>query len=703
MSDLNNRSSDNSKSSSAGKENAKMNHTNTTKDAVQGKKVVDGNLVSIAIPRSSHKTAPLIRPKKDVKPPPVATGSSKMFSSGLRHHPSSPTKTKLELKPQGDSADGLDLLDPKSDYWGKTVDIGEIRRKMKDQLNEQVVGVHQKPSFGSSGPLKSITQLDREKATAEKQVELLTSILDHASTHTDDPDAKLKVDGLGPSLLPHQVTGVKFMLKREQVEPNTGGFLFDEMGLGKTVQSIALMLANPPDKKAKGPKSTLIALPLSLVDQWMEEIKQKAPGLTVKKYHGPNRVADFKDYDVVLTTFSLISQEYKEKGEHGPLLLHRWYRIIADEAHTFRNPKSRISNAMAALESPGRRWALTGTPVHNSVEDLYSLFRFVDLKPHSNREIWDRDIGKKNAKELGPNSSATRLLKTYLAVSMMRRKQTILKNVLPPIKREILKFPLNERESGIYQNVLGPSVSGVKKLVGLRLACDGLHMGSESKDDLVDELDLAMKAVKLDDEEERPRDDVDDLTDFMSKASLGAGDDDVGMENCKIQALRKILKSNESPKTVVFTSFVKFFDQITNMLESSNMDYLTYYGSQKISERELTLKRFREDPGKKVLLCSLQCAAVGLNIVCASRVIMMEPWWNPMIVDQAVNRVHRLGQTKPVDVYELCAEDTLEDRMFVVQDRKRRLAKNFVEGGQKLTKEEIQYLIYGGKIPDTLE
>lgn len=670
---------------------------------VQGQKVVNGSLVDVAGPRPSHKTAPLIRPKKDAIPLQVETSSSKMFSSGLRRHPPSPNKNKLKLEPQGDFNGGdLNLLDPKSADWGKTINIADIQRKMKEQLNEPVSATHQKPSFGIYAARKDTTQSDRLKVSADQQVKLLTKMLDEAGDTDIDVNETLEVKGLKPLLLPHQVAGVKFMLKREQTGSKSGGFLFDEMGLGKTVQSIALILANRPDKEAEGPKTTLIALPLSLLDQWKEEIEQKATGIKVMKYHGTKRVANFGEYDVILTTYSLISNEFNENGKSGPLITTPWYRVIADEAHTFRNPESRTSKAMAALKSSGRRWALTGTPVHNSVEDLYSLFRYVDLKPHSDRGIWDRDIGRKSSTK-GPNSQATKILKTYLSASMIRRKQDILDKVLPPVKREILKVPLNMKEQTLYQKVLKPSYcKGVTRITAMRLACDGLTIASKTEEDLVEDLGQAVESITLETKSGDSQDDIDDLTEFMSKTSLGTDDKSAEAENCKVGALRKILKTNPGPKTVVFTSFVKFFNQVTDMLDAIGMDYLPYHGSQNIVQREQTLKSFREDPSKKVLLCSLQCAAVGLNIVCASRVVLMEPWWNPMIVDQAVNRVHRLGQTKPVDVYELCATGTLEDRMFLIQDRKRKLASNFVEGGQKLSKQEIEYLIWGGKIPDSL-
>jgi SNF2 family DNA or RNA helicase len=313
----------------------------------------------------------------------------------------------------------------------ETLPRTRLRRKAKKQQQAAATTLAEK--------LAALDVEDEEKASKENEDE-------------EEPEEDGSVEGMNVKLLPHQVDGVTWMIEKEtgahmKSAPPKAGILADDMGLGKTIQSIALILTNPrPEKDAKPEnaknkilptvgKGTLIVAPLALIRQWDAEIKDKVTksnSLKVLVHHGPNRTKSaekLKQYDVVVTTYQILSSEHASCGD-GPDGLKKgcfgvhWYRIILDEAHTIKNRNAKMTKACYDLRSH-YRWCLTGTPMQNNLDELQSLIHFLRIKPLCDMTAWkDRISGPmKN----GRGNLAMRRLQVCLKGFMKRRTKDILK------------------------------------------------------------------------------------------------------------------------------------------------------------------------------------------------------------------------------------------------------------------------------------
>ena len=521
----------------------------------------------------------------------------------------------------------------------------------------------------------------------------------------ENPPQRLEIPGLVPRLLAHQVVGVNFLSRRERARKYArGGILADDMGLGKTLQSIALILHCKPPKSnervSMGEQATLVVSPLTVMDQWKDEIGRMAPKLRVTTHQGSKRTTNartFANYDVVITTYDVVSSEHAKSGD-SPVGVFQtpWYRIIADEAHTFRNPETRVAKAMAALRSEGRRWALTGTPLHNSIEDVVTLLRFIGIPS-------EQDLG------------SVHQMKPVLKAVMLRRTQRVLHGALPAIEIEKRGIKLDKRELGIYSNFSKRlSMKGENRLgnlICMRLACDGIASYGGRKVDVPQE---SLREPSSNDQETDAIDDksgqideTDALAAMLGSMSLTKPDSEKdskywGHDNSKVQALREIMLKKKTRQTVVFSSFVTMLHALRPMLDHEGISYEMYDGSMRAPKRQAVLEKFKKPhSGTTVLLCSLHAAAVGLNLANASQVVIIEPWWNPQIIDQAVKRVHRLGQKNIVNCVELYAADTLEERVMLIQDLKRKRAKDMLDDSEKLSKEEREFIMYGDSADST--
>lgn len=554
------------------------------------------------------------------------------------------------------------------------------------------------------------------ESIVEKAQELLETLSEGATSSSEDEDdpKKKKVDGLTVSLLSHQVRGLEFLLKREGPKINAkGGFLCDDMGLGKTVQSIALILSNPmTSEKTKERehskeliKATLVIGPLSLGMQWKDEIETKAPGLRVMFHHGPRRTKDssiFKDYDVVITTYNVIISD-----DH---LLRDfvWWRIILDEAHTIKNSKTKMARAAHSLYGQSK-WCLTGTPIQNNVDDLYSLIKFVGVAPYNDPSAWKLKISdpiKRNQYRV-----VLKRLHVYLAAVMLRRTKKVLKGSyeLPERRVHKVEVEFNEQELKAYsrysdkvkghvQSIRAGAEEGesyvqmLVRLLRMRQICDHPALCSQ----VLNPDDQESLINSLPSEETIVEDLMGSLSLTDSKEETAeTGDIDYTGTSSKVRKILDIIKSDPKRKTIIFSQFTTMLDLLEGILDRNGVAHTRYDGSMKADARNMSLDRLKKDPSVPVLLCSLKCGALGLNLTCANRVVLVDPWWNPMVTDQAIDRVHRIGQKAAVDVYEMVVRDSVEERIFDLHEKKRALADGVMNGKIKkelrnnLTMEEL--------------
>lgn len=467
----------------------------------------------------------------------------------------------------------------------------------------------------------------------------------------------LKVD-----LLPHQIQAVEWMLKKEK-SINKGGILADDMGLGKTISSLAMILLDREMKQNAGP--TLVVAPLSLLKQWESEIKTKVTELTVGIYHGEQK--NIK-HDVIITSYGVVSNEYNHGiYKNGKIFKVNWRRIILDEAHIIKEKKSNISKAISFIKSR-YRWCLTGTPLQNNLEELYTYCRFLKVNPFDDWSVFQRLMKKLKSGSKSQVFSANDKIKTIIDATCLRRsKNDRIGNepilVLPNRTVEIEKIQLSNDEQEMYdiisqklQDILERQVKSYAEvftwLTRLRqLCCHSSLVFCESKPIV-------------------PSTKMNAIMNTVNQWQTEAPDD----------------------KIIIFSQFTSFINIFKNSIPCK---YLVLQGSNTICERQDIIQSFNSDPSIKVLVISLKCGSLGLNLVSANRIILSDLWWNPCIENQAIDRCHRFGQEKNVVVKKIVTMDTIEDRIIIIQEKKQQMINMIFDGGgsTKLSLEDLKILL----------
>ncbi|KAF8244002.1 hypothetical protein K440DRAFT_29880 [Wilcoxina mikolae CBS 423.85] len=542
---------------------------------------------------------------------------------------------------------------------------------------------------------------------------------------------------LKTQLLSHQKQGLYFLQRREQglsiFDSSTiavgkaicskikGGILADHMGLGKTLTILSLITAtleladthhsemedllSAPEFKMRS-RATLVVTPVSTLGNWEEQIATHVwPGrLRYFVYHGKNRPTDpasLCDYDVVFTTFSIVSQEWK--SERDPLHAIDFYRLVLDEAHEIRAEKSQRSRSVCALTSE-RRWAVTGTPFQNNLTDIATLFKFLKYTP------LDTKIGFQNyilATQTGEKSGMDNLRSALKAVCLRRTKATIEAD-LPQRTEQICFLDFRSDEKELYEshkkkmarNRTHGSASSVadtlRCLSKLRMICDhGLDLLPPEN---FEGLGCPHRSICTECIELLPGTDgglseceecsVDEAPTPEAAPEMGLGRfPNYRGPSTKVNALlQAIINDNtgdhNSPKHVVFSVWTRMLDLVGIALERAGIPFCRLDGSMPRARRDAELKKFRDDSRFLVILISLMAGGVGINLTCASRVHMMEPHWNPMVELQALERVHRLGQTRDVLITRYIIRGSFENNMLACQRKKLELARQSLDAGK---------------------
>ncbi|VFQ89003.1 unnamed protein product [Cuscuta campestris] len=515
---------------------------------------------------------------------------------------------------------------------------------------------------------------------------LIQNILLHLSqprSEDNPPDGTLAVP-----LLRHQRIALSWMVKKETTDPScSGGILADDQGLGKTISTIALILkerspsptVSKPSVRAKGRAAggTLIVCPTSVLRQWSEELRHKVDNkanLSVLVYHGCNRTKDpfeLANYDVVLTTYSVVSMEVPKRplgddeGKDGhPLGRVSWFRVVLDEAQNIKNYKTRVAKACCGLRAE-RRWCLSGTPIQNAIDDLYSYFRFLRFEPYSSYKNFHSSL--KVPIQIWPKHGYMLLQAVLRTVMLRRTKGSFIDGepviTLPPKRVELKKVKFTRQEREFYRRI-------EDRHMHLLELTSTEHLYNSSK------IKAALEVLQS-----------------LSK-SRDANSPKCKDEHGSCNHATKIA----GEKALVFSQWTRMLDLLEDRLKRLSIQYRRLDGTMSIVARDRAVKDFNTIPEVSVLIMSLKAASLGLNLVVACHVILLDPWWNPATEDQAIDRAHRIGQRRPVTVLRLTVEDTVEDRILAIQKKKRELvASAFGEdndGSQqtRLTEEDLKYL-----------
>ena len=438
-----------------------------------------------------------------------------------------------------------------------------------------------------------------------------------------------------------------------------GGVLADDMGLGKTVQVLALLLTHrAPSKTTKLPY--LVVAPRSVIHNWLEEASQFTPALRVVEYHGAGREAlrkRFSDFDIIVTSYGTLRQDAEALAKID------FDTVILDEAQMIKNPSSQTAKASRLLRTR-HRLALTGTPIENHLGDLGSIIEF--LNPGILGRLPRLEVLMAGR---APQKGELEQLAEDLRPFILRRTKAEVLPDLPPKTEQILVCDMLPEQRDLYDQVRAGYQEGLLRRVEKR----GVK-GSAIK---VLEALLRLRQVAC-----HPGL-VDPSWDHAGSAKL----------ETLYEQITEVLKGGH--KLLVFSQFTSLLGYVRRYVEEQQVPYA--YLDGKTRKRAAVVKRFQTDPDCNLFLMSLKAGGVGLNLTAAGYVFLLDPWWNPAVEAQAIDRTHRIGQTQPVSAYRLIARDTVEEKLLELQRSKRKLAGALLEGKGKslrdLTADDLRLLL----------
>jgi superfamily II DNA or RNA helicase len=429
-------------------------------------------------------------------------------------------------------------------------------------------------------------------------------------------------------------------------EWGVGACLADDMGLGKTVQLLALLL----QRAAGGPQ--LVVAPTSVTLNWQAESRRFAPHLKLHLYQQKRSLADLGPGDLVITSYGLLQQDSEA------FAACQWHSVVLDEAQAIKNAQTKRSQAVMALQSDFRVVA-TGTPVENHLGELWNLFRFINPGLLGSQESFNSRFT--TPIEQG-DAAARRALKALIQPFILRRLKSQVLDELPARTEITYKVPLSDEEAHLYEALRQQAVSNVTDLAP----------GTGKSFQILTEITRLRR--------------------FCCHPSLVMPES--GLPGSKLQAFTAITEEllDNGHKALVFSQYVDQLSIVRKWLDEQGIAYQYLDGSVPAKERESRVNAFQAGAGE-IFLISLKAGGSGLNLTAADYVIHLDPWWNPAVEDQASDRAYRIGQQRPVTIYRLVAENTIEEQIVALHSRKRDLADSLLEGGEVSAKLDADALL----------
>ncbi|MFD1184650.1 DEAD/DEAH box helicase [Pontibacter rugosus] len=469
-------------------------------------------------------------------------------------------------------------------------------------------------------------------------------------------DQPLPVGFVG-ELRPYQKAGYNWLHFVQNYK--FGGCLADDMGLGKTVQTLAMLQHR---KESGADTASLLVMPTSLVYNWINEAQKFTPNLRILNYTGTYRdksVEQFNNYDVVLTSYGIVRLD-------ADLLLSYYFDyIILDESQAIKNPDSNTSRAVRSLKSR-HKLILTGTPVENSTMDLWSQMSFINPGLLGNQHFFRNEFLKPIEKE--KDEQKTRKLHALIKPFILRRHKSQVAKELPAKIEHTTLCKMTEEQEHAYEET--KSYYRNKILTSLEENGPGNT-----------QFMLLQGLTKLRQIANHPL-----MTDTGYEGESG-----------KLKEVLRMTKNvvAKGHKVLIFSQFVKHLDIIKKALDEREITYTYLDGNTK--NRHEQVERFQTDESIRVFLISLKAGGVGLNLTAADYVFILDPWWNPAVEAQAVDRAHRIGQQNTVFTYKFITKDTVEEKILALQNRKIQLVTDLISTDEtvikSLTKEDIDNLL----------
>ena len=462
-------------------------------------------------------------------------------------------------------------------------------------------------------------------------------------------------------LRPYQLSGFNWMQVLDELR--WGGCLADDMGLGKTLQAICfLQYLKEKNKKA----TNLVVCPTSLIYNWENELQKFAPGLKYHIYYGSNRSFSdehFEKYDLVITSYGTMRSDIEELQKH-----HFEYAIL-DESQYIKNPDAQVTRAAQVLKA-GNRIILSGTPVQNNTFDLYAQMHFLNPGFLGSKEFFKTEFAIPIDKN-GSSETAQQLRKLIYPFVLRRTKEQVATD-LPDKTETILWCEMNKEQRYVYEEYK----NYYRHQLMNKIDEDG--MGNAS----IYILEGLMRLRQICDSPVLVKDKEVTTTESIKLEEL----------------LREMVENTGTHKVLIFSQFTQMpgLGLIKEAFIENKITHLYLDGSTPANKRKDLVAQFQNDPAIKTFLISLKAGGVGLNLTAADYVYLVDPWWNPATEDQAIDRTHRIGQTKKVFAYKMICKETVEEKILQLQQKKKFLSKELISEEKsfikKLTKNDVQFL-----------
>ncbi|MEX2589429.1 MAG: SNF2-related protein [Chitinophagales bacterium] len=556
----------------------------------------------------------------------------------------------------------IDWFDTKIDvsFGDQVVDLSSLKKAVVNKQNYVKLG------DGSIGilPEKWLDKLERYfrigqvKKDGVQVSKLHFSVVDEYFDQIDDISVKQEIEEKKTALLDFEKVenlklpvGVKAQLRDYQQSGynwlgflqkfSFGGCLADDMGLGKTLQVLTLLMQQKNEKKT----CSLVVVPRSLIFNWQAEADKFCPKLKYFVHHGTKRQSDtknFKKYDFILTTYGTAA------GDIELLKDYRFNYIVLDESQAIKNPRSKRFKAMRLLQG-ANRLALTGTPVENNTFDLYAQMQFLnpgflgsesDFKKNYSDPI-DKDKNEKRAVEL----------RNLINPFILRRTKEQVATELPEKTESVIYCDMDKSQRKIYDV--------------MRNKYRNYVMGKIEEDGLNKSRMYVLEGLTK-------------LRQVCNSPALISGDEVYENVSIKLDTLKEhILDKTGNHKVLVFSQFVKMLGLIKNTLDEAGIQYAYLDGATQ--KREEQVDYFQNDNDCRVFLISLKAGGTGLNLTAADYVYIVDPWWNPAVEAQAIDRCYRIGQDKHVFSYKMICKDTVEEKILDLQKHKLKLSSDLIK------------------------
>lgn len=591
---------------------------------------------------------------------------------------------KLKPKTRIHVSSNIDWFDTEIelDFGGQKADLNELQKSIQTKqnfvkLNDGTLGLLPEEWLKKYALLFKMSDIKDNKLKVKK---VNFHVIDDLYESINEEDIRLELEEKKKLLMrsdlpsdqeieipseviadlrPYQKAGFQWLNYLQDVR--WGGLLADDMGLGKTIQSLVVL---QDYKNRNETLKAIIVCPTTLLHNWKTEIEKFTPGLSFYIHHGSMRTAKFEvidSYDIIITTYGTLRSDiaFLNKSEFD--------YIILDESQAIKNPTSKTAKAAFVLQGKNKI-ALSGTPMQNNTFDIYSQMNFLNPGMLGSKEFFKEQFAVPIDKfqEVEAKEHLKKVIYPFL---LRRTKEQVAKDL--PEKTEMTLLcemgPAQKRIYDEYKNLYRSKILG-------ELDTRGFHKSQFS---------ILQGLMRL--------------RQICDSPSIIKGGEHAQVDSIKLDELTEQLQATVGEhKVLIFSQFLGMLSLIKNKLKEENIDHEYFDGSYTTTQRQAAIQRFQEDDHCRVFVISLKAGGMGLNLTAADYVYIMDPWWNPAVEQQAIDRTHRIGQTKNIFAYRFICKDTVEEKIMKLKEKKNALVKDIVSDDtgfvKNLTREDIEFL-----------